>query len=229
MGFMSPQKVDEASSEQRLPLGTRYFDESTGKVYYYIKAGGAIALGEILTPLLAIFDGDCDASVGAVLNDAAETFTIAAVGAFVKINVGTNSINDAPNRVTKLVTVNQLQLENEWSADLATSEDYVIYHPFIVKETSAAAQIIVGVALVALADGEYGWMQSGGYIDAVKVIGATDPLAANEGIVSSSTAGTGKGLTAGGTTVDEAEKANITALMASALTQLQPAQLNCLP
>ena len=226
------QKLTLSSAEQKMPLGTRYFDENTGKVYYYIKANEALTAGATLTPMLAIADGDCDASSGEVLNDAAVTFPAGCVGAFVKVNVGTNGIDDAPNRVISVIGTgnsNYLMLENAWSADLTTAEDYVVYHPFVVEDTDAAGERIVGVAGAAIASGEYGWMQSGGYCEAVKIIGGTDALAANEGIISSTTAGTGKGLTAAGTTADEADKANIFAVFGTALTQKVPAFLNCLP
>lgn len=221
-------ELNVESSTQKAPLGTRYFDQNTGKVYYYAKANEALTLGATLTPILALFDGDCDASSGAVLNDAAVTFTAATVGCYVKINVGTNSINDTPNKVLSY-TANQLVLESNWSADLTTAEDYVVYNPFLMENTDAAGETIKGVAPIAVTSGYYFWMQTGGYCSDVKIIGGTDAIVANEGIVSSTTAGTGKGLTAAGTTADEAEKANITALFGSALTQTVPAFLNCMP
>lgn len=226
--MINAQGVDVESVVQKIPLGTRFFDEKTGKVYYYAQANEALTKGATLTPMIALFDGDCDASSGAVLNDAAVTFTVDTVGAFVKINAGTNGENDTPNRV-KSFTANQLVLENEWSDDLTTSEDYIVYKPFLVENTDAAGEIIVGVAPIAVTIDYFFWMQSGGIADDVKVIGGTDPIVANEGLVSSSTAGTAKGLTAGGTTADEADKSNMIAIFGSALTQTVPAIINCLP
>jgi len=222
------QAVNKTSTTQKLPLGTRYFDETTGKTYYYIKANAAIVEGDTLTSIVALFDGDCDASSGSILNDAAVTFTAATVGCYVKVNAGTNSIDDVPNRVTAY-SANALTLENGWSAALTTAEDYIVYNPFLVKKSDSVGQIITGVGVTSIATGEYGWMQSGGYCHAVKVIGGTDAVVANEGVVSSSTAGTCKGLTAAGTTADEAEKSNITAILPTALTQKAPAYLRCLP
>lgn len=227
------QAVDAVSTTKKLPLGTRYFDENTGKVYYYIQANEALAIDTIVTPMVALFDGDCDASSGNVLNDAAETFTaqtrMVTGEAHVIINAGTNSIDDTPNRVLS-VAANALTLETPWSSDLTTSEDYVVYAPFLVENCDAAAERIVGVVPVAFAAGEYGWMQSGGLCDNVEVIGSTDAIVAHEGIISSGTQGLGKGLTNGGTTADEADKANIMALVPTALAAVKvPAILNCLP
>lgn len=223
------QKITEPSATQKFPLGTRYFDENSGKVYYYVKANEALAKGAIVTGLVALFDGDCDASSGKVLNDAASTFTANTVGAHVKINAGTNSIDQDPNRVTAYAA-NALTLETAWGSDLTTAEDYVVYNEWLVEECDAAGESITGVAPVAFTTQYYGFIQTGGDCAAVKVAGNTDAVVAHEGLVSSAAAGVAKGLTAAGTTVDEAEKANITALVPTALAaQLIPATLNCLP
>ena len=223
------QRVDEESSVAKMSLGTRYFEAHTGKVYYYVRANEALTAGSVVTPMVALFDGDCDVSSGAVLNDAAVTFAGNLVGSLVKINAGSNSVTDAPNEVSSF-TANQLVLLNSWSEDLTTGEDYVVYNPWLVENCDAAGEVIVGVAPIAVTSGYYFWMQSGGYCDAVRVEGNTDAVVANEGLVSSAGAGVAKGLTAAGTTADEAEKANITALVPTALAaQTIPAVLKCLP
>ncbi len=223
---ISPKAVTLESSTQENPLGTRHETVANGKVYYYCQANEALTAGAILTPV-NLFDGDCDASSGAVLNDAAVTFTAATVGAYVIINAGTNSITDAPNRVLSY-TANALVLENEWSADLTTSEDYVIYKPYLMEMCDAAGEKVFGVTPAAgVTSGNYFWMQVKGYCDKCLVIGSTDPIVQHEGLVSSSTEGTAKGMTAAGTTTDEADKSCMHAVVPTALQQPIPIVLNC--
>ena len=226
MSVIIPQDLAIESSTQKVPLGTRH-ESFNGKVYRYCKANEALDAGAILT-MVNIADGDADASVGAVLNDAAVTFTAETVGALVKINAGTKGIDDVPNRVLSQ-TDNQLVLETAWSADLTTSEDYVVYKPFLVEECDAADERIYGVTNIDVTSGNFFWMQIQGHVDAVLVAGDTDAIVQYEGIVSSAAAGVAKGLTAAATTVDEAEKANIIALVPTALAaQSIPAILNCM-
>jgi hypothetical protein len=228
--MIAGQKLTEESATQKLPLGLRYLEETTGRVYYYVKANEALDLGAILTPMVAELDGDCDASTGTAFVDAADTLTAAMVGSFIKINAGTKSINQAPNEIVKFTDADNVVVKTAWSAALTTAEDYVIFHPWKVEECDAAGEAIVGVAPFAVTSGYYFWMQSGGYTEHVLVAGDTDAVVAHEGLVSSAAAGVAKGLTAAGTTVDEAQKSNITALVPTALAaQTLPAILSCLP
>jgi len=225
MTYVPPHAPGVESATRKAELGTKYVDIE-GKTWRYCRANEALAANTAVTQV-NLFDGDCDASSGSVLNDAAVTFTSAAVGMYVKINAGTNSIDDAPNLVKALVTANQLKVTTAWSADLTTSEDYVVYHNYNVEATDAASESIVGVTPIAITSGYYFWLQTEGLAH-VEGVGNTDAIVQYEGVVSSSTAGAVKGLTAAGTTVDEAEKANMTALVPTALaSQKIPVMLKC--
>lgn len=236
------QDVTVESSIQKMPLGTRFFDESTGKTWYYVKANEALAKGAVLTPLVAEADGDCDASSGAKrLTDAVVTFTLAMVGSWVKINAGTIAINDAPNRIVGFEDADNLIMENEWSGTLSTSEDYVVYNPWKVEEADAAGEQIIGVAQFAITSGYYFWMQTGGPADHVLIKGDGNAIVANKGIIASGTSGKGFGHTAvpSGDTYNtvamelarvETMQSNIIALVPSALAaQTVPAYLRLLP
>lgn len=241
MSRIVQQAVTLTSTTQKAPLGSRYFDEESGKVYYYAKANEALVLGDCVVPLYAEADGDCDASSGKQFNDAAATFTTAMVGSFIKINAGTIDINQKPNRIASFVSTILVLMEDEWGTALTTSEDYVIYNPWKVEAVDAAAEKIVGVAQLAVASGSYFWMQSGGLADHVLVKGDGNAIVAGRPIISSGTAGKGFGPTAppAGDTYNtaamlvnlkELEHHGIHALVPTALAaQTVPAYLNLLP
>lgn len=177
-----------------------------GRAYRYMKANEAIAIGNIVTVLLGIDDADVDAAASDNTLTGTGDFTAAEFddgAAFVFINAGTG-INQ--NKRIKSNTANILYLESAWDTALDTDSDYIVYSPFTVENCDAANEKIFGVAVSAISAGEYGWFQIGG-LSFVRCAGGTDPLAAHEGIVSSTAAGVAKGLTAAGTTVDEAQKA----------------------
>lgn len=227
-----PQLLTDVSTVQNAPLGARYVDLIDGNVYRYFQAKEIIAKGACVTPKV-LGDGDADASTGKELKDGAVTFTSSQVGALVSINVGTNSINDAPNKITALLgsgASNYFSLETAWSADLTTGEDYIISHPYMVEECDAVGESPVGVAMVAMADGEYGWIQVKGRGHAL-IDGTAKAVTFGQPLVTSTTAGSLKGLeaTADSLAADslEAATSKITALSISALVQRIPVIINC--
>lgn len=236
------QAVNAESATKKMPLGTRYFDEKTGKVWRYVKANEALVLGDIVTPLLQEFNGDCDAvAAGAkTFLDAAVTFTAGLVDSYIKINANSANINQKPNRITAFVDANNLKVEDAWVAALTTSEDYEIFNPYKIELVDAASELITGVTQIAVTSGYYFWMQVDGYCDHVRVKADGNAVAVHQRIIASGTAGQGMGKTAAnaGDTYNtanldlislEASQAGIFALVSTALAdQTIPCMLRSL-
>lgn len=214
------------------PLGALVILDD-GRKYRYMKANEAVAIGQIVTPLLGIDDADVDAAASDNSLTGTGDFTAGEFddgASFVHINGG--STGQGQNKRIKSNTANVLYLESAWGTALATTDDYIVYSPYEVELCDAANEKIVGVALGTVSANKYGWFQVGG-LAFVLCAGDTDALVAHEGIVSSAAAGVAKGLTAGGTTADEAQKAVGMAMVASSAAtsagQLYPVYLTNIP
>jgi hypothetical protein len=106
-----------------------------------------------------------------------------------KFTLGVEAVN--PNDPTQ--TLLYVQADDALTAKNAATFDFAAGGsgssaniPFLVTPTSAVAQEIVGIPLVAFAAGEYGWVVKRGPVTAVNV--ATG-VAAGEVLVSTATAG----------------------------------------
>lgn len=225
--MINAQAVDVESANEKVPVGTRFINERTGKIYYYCKAKEPLAKGAVLTSML-ILDGTFGACSGKDFKSNGTDLLATQVGAWVKVNSGGKSETDAPNKITSFKTTTWMTVENDWSETMTTSEGFILYHPFWVEEATDTDRRILGVAPIAVTSGYYFFAQMGGYCEHVKVDGSALALVAHEGIISSAAAGVATGLT-GTTDVDEAEKSNIICLFPSAIVQTVPALLNCLP
>lgn len=230
------------SVTKKFRLGLRYFEEHTGKTWYYVKANEALIKGAIVTAMFSELDGDCDVSSGKELNDAVGTFTAAMVDSFVKINADTANIDQAPNRIAAFVDADQVLMEDAWGSALTTDEDYVVYNPWKVEECDAAGEQIVGVSSeIAITSGYYFWMQTGGYANHIAVKGDGNALVAGRAIIASGTTGRGFGPTAvpSGDTYNtvamelarvQTEQARIVAAVPTALAaQTIPGYLSIMP
>lgn len=227
MYMLGPQRVDIEHNEPKYSLGQMCMFPD-GRVYQYVKANEALAIGDALTPMISLHTGDCDANSGKAFAEAAATFTEeTCLHSYIKIIAGTIAKDQLPNRIVEFVSSILLKVETDWADTLTTSEDYVIYNENFVEKIDAAAEMLAGVcAHIAITINYHFWMQVRGYCPQVKFIGSANPSVAHEGLIASSTVGTLMGLT-GTTTADEAEKSNAKALIVSALTQLVPCILNC--
>jgi hypothetical protein len=217
-------------SSARNPLGAIVVCDD-GRAYRYLKSNQATAVGQIVTPLLGIDDADVDSAATTSESTLTATGDFTAnefddMASFVTINA-----NDGLWQTRRILSnsANVLYLDAVWGVALTTSSDYVVWSGYEVELCDAAAERVAGVALSALTAGNYGWFQVGG-IGYVRFVGSTDPSAVHEGLVSSATEGVAKGLTAGGTTADEADKSFGSAMLvhaaADAAGQLLPVYLS---
>lgn len=86
-----------------------------------------------------------------------------------------------------------VQLEDPASEAIADGTALILFHPYLYEKTDGAAEVIKGVAIGSISSGYYGWVQVGGYFQAVKAGHSTSaaivinepltPIAANAGAV----------------------------------------------
>lgn len=201
--------------------GTRYFR--------YMKAEEAFAVGQVAMVSALLDNADVDAAVaigGKTLtgtgdftaNEFNETFP----SAYVTIDAGTG-VGQTRSIIGNRGTTDVLSLEsNGWDVALDTTSDYVTYDVNYVSladtdDVAARASAVMGVAISAITDEQWGWFQIGGFCPLVRFVGTTDPAIRGAIIVPSSTAGAAKGPTVAGTTADEASTAFGIALHAYAV------------
>ena len=208
---------DDADAQVNLGFEVTVND---GRIYKYLNVRDTLAIGQIVT-VLNVDDADVDA--------AAADNTLTGTGDFTadEFSDGTadrreyyasiNALTGAgQTRRIRSNTANVLTLDTAWTTALAADSDYVTFSPFHVSLTSGAGQRVFGVAIGVITDDGNGWIQVGGFCPQVRAAGDTDAVVLHEGLVSSAAAGIAKGLTAAGTTADEADKVFGSALMPSA-------------
>lgn len=188
-----------------------------GKRYFrYQKAEEAFAIGQVAMISAMLDDADVDAAVainGTTLTGTGD-FTANEFSdgtfpsAFTSIDVNTGI---GQTRAISRNTADVLTLEenNGWDVALDTTSDYVTYDVNYVSladtdDVAVRASAVMGVAISAISDENWGWFQIGGFCPLVRCVGSTDPTIRGAIIVPSGTAGACKGPTAGGTTADEA-------------------------
>lgn len=182
------------------------------RVYRYMQAQEAFAAGQAAAMYFHIDNADVDAAVaigGKTLTGTGD-FTAGEFGttfpsAYVSIDANTGA-NQTRAIETNVGSANILKLEYNHGFDVAldTTSDYVTYDVnFVCLATASEIVIPRGVAVSAISANEWGWFQISGFCPQVRSIGSTDPIVAGEPIVASSTAGAVRGMTNGGSTVDE--------------------------
>jgi hypothetical protein len=210
------------------------------RIFRYVKFQEAFAIGQAATIYRFIDNADVDAAAAITEKTLTATSDFTANefndgtfrSAFVSIDSGTGAgqtrgING--NRGSASI----LTLDNVWGVALDTTSDYVIYDINYVNtaDTDTAPVIPFGVALSAQTAAYYGWVQVKGFNPQVRTVGGTDALVSGEPVVASATAGSLRGMTNGGSTVDEHAMAYGYALHASAVadaaTNYSAVLLNC--
>lgn len=184
------------------------------RVYRYMKAEEAFAIGQLAMISAVLDDADVDEAATTSQKQlkgtgdftakefANGTFPSAYVSIDVNTGIGqTRSIRD--NSGDYLFT------DRAWTVALDATSDYVTYDPNYVSladtdDVSVRASAAAGVAISAIADENWGWFQVKGFCPLVRAVGSTDPAIRGAILVPSSGAGACKGPTAGGTTADEA-------------------------
>jgi hypothetical protein len=180
--------------------------------YRYMKAQEAIAIGQVVSLYQFIDNADVDAAaaIGATNLKGTGDFTAGEFGvtfpsAFVSIDANTGA-NQTRAIEGNAGTADYLQVERNhgWDVALDGTSDYVTYDMnYVQLADSDEVPIVMGVAISAIASGEWGWFQVAGFCPLVRSAGGTDAIVAGEPVVVSSTAGVARGMTSGGSTVDE--------------------------
>lgn len=183
--------------------------------FVYLKAQEAFAIGQVamISDFLDNADVDAVVAIGGTTLTGTGDFTANEFSdgtfptAFVSIDVNTGI---GQTRAINGSTADVLTLEanNGWDVALDATSDYVTYDINYVSlcdtdDVSARASRVRGVAISAIASGEWGWFQTAGFCPLVRCVGSTDPTIRGAIITASSTAGACKGPTAGGTTADD--------------------------
>lgn len=206
------------SSAQNRPGRVVKLETKEGARYFrYMKAEEAFAVGQVAMISALLDNADVDAAVaigGKTLTGTGDftanefndgTFPSAYVSIDVNTGAGQTRGIDGNRGSTDVLTLEN----NGWDVALDTTSDYVTYDINYVSladtdDVAARASAVMGVAISAISDENWGWFQVGGFCPLVRCVGSTDPTIRGAIIVPSSTAGACKGPTAGGTTADEA-------------------------
>jgi len=185
------------------------------RVYRYMKAEEAFAIGQVAMVSANYDDADVDAA--AAITEKTLTglgdFTASEFGdgtfpsAYAHINANTTGFGQTRSILRN--SANILTLDKNWDVALTAASDYLTFDVNYVSlcdtdDVSARASSVFGVAISAIADESWGWFQVGGFCPVVRCVGTTDATIRGAIVVPSSTAGACKGPTAGGTTADEA-------------------------
>ena len=198
-----------ATKENRAGEVVRIATREGYRTFRYMQAQEAFAIGQVAAIYQFIDNADVDAAASTSVHTLTGTgdFTAGEFGttfpsAFTSVDAGTGANQ---TRAINTNTANILTLENNnWDVALDTTSDYVTYDiNYVCLATASEIPIVFGVAISAIAANEWGWFQVGGFCPLVRCVGSTDALVAGEPIVVSSTAGVARGMTSGGSTVDE--------------------------
>jgi hypothetical protein len=178
------------------------------RVFKYMKAQEAFAIGQVAMQAALLVDADVDQAQATTTNILKGTgdFTASEFGsskdaaypdAYVTIDAGTGA-----GQTRKIVhnrgSTDYLTVDRNWSTALDTTSDYVVYSPTYVSlldtdDISEDAAFAMGVAISAISANEWGWFQVKGFCPLVRAVGTTDAIVKGEIIVPSATAGACKG------------------------------------
>ena len=206
------QKIDtEDSATPLVQPGTvavaRYWDR--GAAFVYVKAAAAVADGSCLT--LALLHDNADVDAAATTSEKTLTGTgdftakeFEGMGGMVAIDAGGGLHHGA--HYIKRNSANILYTDRVWGEALTTSSDYITHMLNAVKlsdEDAAATYFGCGLGIGTITSGQYGWIQISGIHWRALSLGNTDATVIGEYVIPDSVAGYVRGMTAGGSTVDE--------------------------
>lgn len=161
-------------------LGARVMT-GDGRIYRYVKANAAIALGNVVMPdSTALKTYAAETAVAYTASEFKLTFpNVAAAtnGALVGAVIYRQTPNgEGANQDARIVVANEgtsVWLDRALSETPGATDDFVVFSPFAVILTTASTEQSIGVASVgAITSGNYGWVQSHGICEAVQVSGA---------------------------------------------------------
>lgn len=175
------------------------------RVYRYMKAEEAFAIGQVAM-LAALLD---NADVDAAATTSEKTLT--ATGDFTAGEFQDGTFPDAYMTIdangttgigqTRAILRNSTGIatgDRNWTVALNTSNDYVTYAINYVSlcdtdDVSTDECAVMGVAVSPIADEQWGWFQVKGFCPLVRAVGTSDAFVRGELICPSSTAGACKG------------------------------------
>lgn len=204
-----PTSSDESSplvepgSIATLRLNGRYAS------FAYVKAGAALAEGQIVSLGLNHDDADVDAAQTTSESVLVGTGDFSAdefnqMAGYVHIDAG-GGLKFGAHAIRRN-TANKLFTDENWGEALTTSSDFVAHmlNKVVLADADAVAtKHVCGAAISALTSGNFGWIQISGVHRRVRSVGGTDPAVLGELVMASSTGGACKGWTAGGTTAED--------------------------
>lgn len=185
----------------------RVFDRPAA--YMYVKAGAALADGQIVS--LGLNHDDADVDAAATTSESTLTGTsdftadeFGGHGGLVAIDSG-GGLKHGGHYI-KRNTANILYTDRNWGEALTTASDYITHmlNKVVLADIDAVATShVCGVAIGTVTSGNYCWIQIAGVHWRVRTVGTTDAIVLGEKLMASGTAGVAKGWTAGGTTAED--------------------------
>lgn len=178
------------------------------RVYRYMKAEEAFAIGQVAGLSALLDNADVDAASSGKTLTGTGDFTANEFNdgtfpsAYVSIDAGA-SIGQTRAIFSNRGSTAILTLDRAWTTALTTVSDYVTYDINYVSladtdDVSVDATPAAGVAISAVTDEEWAWFQVKGFCPLVRSVGNTDALVRGEPITTSGTAGAARGTTSGG-------------------------------
>jgi hypothetical protein len=218
--------TNSATPENRPGRVVAVKNREGARYYRYMKAQEAFTTGQTATIYRFIDNADVDAAAAVTEKTLTATGDFTAgefndgtfPSAFVSLDSGTGA-GQTRGIFSNRGSTGILTLDSVWSVATDTTTDYVVYDVNYVQiaDSDDAPVIPWGVALGTVTAQYWAWFQIKGFNGQVRSVGGTDALVAGEPVVASSTAGDVRGMTNGGSTVDELAMAYGYALHASAV------------
>jgi len=196
---------------QKMKLGTVVSD-TLGNSYRYVKASEALFQGGLVTavakaawPTAVLVDGEvtaADATNKIHVDALAADHTVNQLaGYYLSIAASESTNTAATGRAYKIKwhdsyqysdsTEGDIYLEDNLGETWANDAPLLLYHPYLMENTDAGTEIIMGVGICTIDADSYGFVQVGGHCPAVYCGGTTSAaIVANEPIVPGATVAT---------------------------------------
>lgn len=176
--------ADLVTADFGIALGTEIRDDR-GNVFRFIKANETLAEGDALTAVAeaawdttivtdgAVAVGDTkihvDTNTSVITADQFAGYYIRQAAAASKGKAYRIKSHPAISASSEM----DVQLYDNASEVISDGVALLLYHPFLYEKVDATTEVVKGVAIGTITSGQYGWVQVGGYFQAVKVGGTT--------------------------------------------------------
>jgi len=223
----------------KMELGT-VISDTFGNSYRYVKASEALYRGGLVTavakaawPTAVLVDGAITVAaatnkvhVDAYLSDYTANELAGYWISIAAAESGNTAVNGKAYRIKSheavdysVSTEGDIFLEDTIAEAWANNDPLLIYNPYLMENTDAVTDIIMGVGICTIAADSYGFVQIGGHCPAVYVGGTTNvAVTANEPIIPGATVATdtiaGAGMGMSGSTETDIMEAACSPVMA---------------